>query len=126
MKDWEKNNHAVTNEILNAISAALKNYKGGGKQLGLDMARNIMKDKEVSGHVLKKTKNIFKGSNEIAKQLLGGQQMEKWCSRLLTQYRDANENRNDLKDTAGINNSYRKTHFKESLIVFIPIIKEKI
>jgi hypothetical protein len=76
--------------------------------------------------VLKKIANIFRGNDDVAKQLLGGQQMGNWCSRLLTQYRDANENRKDLKDTAGINNSHRKPHFKESLIVFIPIIKEKI
>jgi len=114
----------IPKKILNSIKEFFESYKGNKKIVGYGFAQNLIKDGFVTGHQLKKLKNVFKNTNDITYSLIGGQEMSNFVNQKLDDIRKLNDKRKALNDYAGKSNAYRKTHTKnvsplsESFIIF--------
>ena len=116
--DLKNKNFSVPNEVISKLSSALTSYKEGGNTKGYKRAKGIVNSKEISYSQIKRIKNYFdkyegEGSDPEY-NLNGGDDMKQWVNTTLKNNRDSIHNVKRAKEMGGLENSFRKTHEKNT------------
>lgn len=105
--------------VLDELKQKFDSYEknNGDKSLeGYTRLKNLVETGRLTYENLKNIKHILKKNREntVLYELNGGNVLETWIDETLKVARNTSKLKKDLKDKAGFENAYKKTHFKNS------------
>ena len=109
----------VPQNILNELKKKFISYENnnGDKSVeGYTRLKNLVETGRLTYENLKNVKHILEKNkgNKVLYELNGGNLLETWINETLKVARTTSKLKKDLKDKAGMENAYKKTHFKDS------------
>lgn len=105
--------------VLDELKKKFVSYESnnGDKSLeGYTRLKNLVETGRLTYENLKNIKHILESNREntVLYELNGGNVLETWINETLKVARTTTELKKDLKDKAGVENAYKKTHYKNS------------
>ena len=118
-QELQGNYYNLPKTVLDELKKKFASYESnnGDKSLeGYTRLKNLVETGRLTYENLKNIKHILETNREntVLYELNGGNVLETWINETLKVARNASEMKKDLKDSAGIENAYKKTHFKNS------------
>jgi hypothetical protein len=120
-QELQGNYYNLPKNVLDELKAKLDSYENnnGDKSLeGYTRLKNLVETGRLTYENLKNIKHILETNREntVLYELNGGNVLETWINETLKTARTTSELKKDLKDKAGIENAYKKTHYKDSTV----------
>ena len=118
-QELQGNYYNLPKTVLDELKKKFASYESnnGDKSLeGYTRLKNLVETGRLTYENLKNIKHILETNREntVLYELNGGNVLETWINETLKVARTTSELKKDLKDSAGIENAYKKTHFKNS------------
>lgn len=118
-QELQGNYYNLPKNVLDELKKKFSSYENnnGDKSLeGYTRLKNLVETGRLTYENLKNIKHILETNREntVLYELNGGNVLETWINETLKTARTTSELKKDLKDKAGIENAYKKTHYKNS------------
>jgi len=118
-QELQGNYYNIPKTVLDELKKKFASYESnnGDKSLeGYTRLKNLVETGRLTYENLKNIKHILEKNREntVLYELNGGNVLETWINETLKVARTTSELKKDLKDKAGIENAYKKTHYKNS------------
>lgn len=118
-QELQGNYYNLPKNVLDELKKKFDSYEknNGDKSLeGYTRLKNLVETGKLTYENLKNIKHILEKNKEntVLYELNGGNVLETWINETLKVARTTSELKKDLKDKAGIENAYKKTHYKNS------------
>jgi len=118
-QELQGNYYNLPKNVLDELKKKFSSYENnnGDKSLeGYTRLKNLVETGRLTYENLKNIKHILETNREntVLYELNGGNVLETWINETLKTARTTSELKKDLKDKAGIENAYKKTHYKDS------------
>jgi len=118
-QELQGNYYNLSQNVLDGLKEKLDSYEknNGDKSLeGYTRLKNLVNAGKLSYENMKNIKGILQkhSGNKVLYELNGGSILETWINETLKVARTTSELKKDLKDKAGIENAYKKTHYKKN------------
>ena len=118
-QELQGNYYNLPKNVLDELKKKFDSYEknNGDKSLeGYTRLKNLVETGRLTYENLKNIKHILESNREntVIYELNGGNLLETWINETLKVARTTSELKKDLKDKAGIENAYKKTHYKNS------------
>jgi hypothetical protein len=120
-QELQGNYYNLPKNVLDELKKKFSSYENnnGDKSLeGYTRLKNLVETGRLTYENLKNIKHILETNREntVLYELNGGNVLETWINETLKTARTTSELKKDLKDKAGIENAYKKTHYKDSTV----------
>lgn len=118
-QELQGNYYNLPKNVLDELKKKFISYENsnGDKSLeGYTRLKNLVEVGRLTYENLKNIKHILEKNrdNQLIYELNGGNVLETWINEALKTARTTSELKKDLKDKAGMDNAYKKTHYKNS------------
>jgi len=116
-KDLKDKYFNCPDDVINKLKTILSKYKNGGDISGLKRCKDIIKNKRLSYHQMKRIKNYFDNYDgdglDDEYKLNGGDIMKQWVNTTLENSRNTIHDMKKVQMNAGKQNAFRKHHTKD-------------
>jgi hypothetical protein len=118
-QELQGNYYNLPKNVLDELKKKFISYENnnGDKSLeGYTRLKNLVETGKLTYENLKNIKHILETNREntVLYELNGGNILETWINETLKTARNTEIMKKDLKDKAGVENAYKKTHYKNS------------
>ncbi len=117
-KQSKDKNYAFPIELYNILKTIIQKYKGNRRNIGYGIASNILKDKHVTGHQIKKIINLYKNDKAFL-NVFGNSEIKNWFFDIYNQISRIEQSQIESRKKLGLKVRESNINEKKDYIIFI-------